>query len=438
MKLFSPFLFNIKAKFNDSILNKIIKNSSIILFGNSAASLINLISFTIIARQLGPKILGMLVLAQTYVMVVNDIFNIQTWEAMIKFGSSDENKSIIKTNIYLDCISAVVAFSFALALLKPVVKIFEWDSNYITVYSIYCFSILFKITTLTIGIPRLFDKFLSIAKINVIVALIKLGSILYVKYYVNIIAAYIYIYIFADIVINLSLITYSLYLLNDSYGNTWWKEKIKLDKNQIKFIWWTNLRTITRIPVRYFDILVISSAMSLKMVGIYKVYKEIAGMINRIGEPINQAIYPEFTRLIGDRYNAHVVSVIKKVISILFCVATAATLFLLLSSKIILIKFFGVEYLEHVGALYLMLIFFGFSFITVPINSLFIAAGFAKYSFYIILLTNILYLLSAFYLGAIFGIYGVISAYAIQMIINKGLKIYFLNKHYSTWSTIIR
>ena len=96
------------------------------------------------------------------------------------------------------------------------------------------------------------------------------------------------------------------------------------------------------------------------------------------------------------------------------------------------------EYLEHVGALNLMLIFFGFSFITVPINSLFIAAGFAKYSFYIILLTNILYLLSAFYLGAIFGIYGVISAYAIQMIINKGLKIYFLNKHYSTWSTIIR
>ena len=92
------FYFNkFQTILKDNFLKKIIKNSGIILSGNATASALNLISFTIMAKQLGPESLAILVLAQTYAMIFNDLFNIQTWESMIKFGSAKLNSSI--TNV---------------------------------------------------------------------------------------------------------------------------------------------------------------------------------------------------------------------------------------------------------------------------------------------------------------------------------------------------
>ena len=174
------------------------------------------------------------------------------------------------------------------------------------------------------------------------------------------------------------------------------------------------------------------------MVGIYKVYKEIAGLISRIGEPVNQSIYPEFTKLIGNNDIKKAVSITKTTILLLLGVGATMTLSLLLMSKFLVGTVFGVEYLTQINALYVMLILFGISFVTVPINSLFIAAGFAKFNFYIVLFTNTMYLFTAFYFGKFIGIYGVILAYALQMILNKALKIYLLNKCSNDWSNTIR
>ena len=92
---------------------------------------------------------------------------------------------------------------------------------------------------------------------------------------------------------------------------------MKLNKEQIRFIWWTNLRTIVRIPVRQLDVLIINLVMTLEMVGIYKVYKEIVYIISKLGEPLNQAIYPEYAKLIGKDKSSEAISVTKKVMMIL-------------------------------------------------------------------------------------------------------------------------
>lgn len=52
------------------------------------------------------------------------------------------------------------------------------------------------------------------------------------------------------------------------------------------------------------------------------------------------------------------------------------------SSNFMVGTFFGKEYLLDINALSFMIILFGISFVTVPVNSLFIAAGFVKYKFY--------------------------------------------------------
>lgn len=430
----------------DKLLNKIIRNSGIILFGNSTASVINFISFAIVAKQLGPDVFAILVLAQTYSLIINDIFNVQTWESMIKFGArktvskikQDPVVNVIKSNLFIDIFSAILACFFAILLLKPISNFLNWDELYLDTILFYCISIVFNITTLTIGVPRFFNKFLEVAKCQIFSSIVKIALVLTIYFFEFDVILYIYAYMVSDILTNIILIIFSLNILKNKFGVAWWKSKVQLDMNQIKFIWWTNLRTVIRIPVRHLDMIIISSIMSFSAVGTYKVYKEIAGLINRIGEPINQSVYPEFAKLIGVGKQEKALFIVTKSILLLIGLGLIITVFMLFISKTLIYSFFGDQYLSEPTALYIMIILYGISFITVPINSLFIAAGFARYSFLLVLLSNSVYLIVALTFGWLYGIYGIIAAYAVQLLINKGFKIYFLNKHYDEWGLVVR
>lgn len=432
---------NLRIK-RGAIIDRVIKNSSIVLSGNVLASGLSFVAFTIMANQLGAELLAYLVLAQTYTLIMNDLINVQTWESMIKFGSyshdSSKSASIIKTNITIDIVSAIAAFTVALSLVGTVVGLLDWDEQMVGIISLYSFSILSNITCLTIGIPRLFNKFKHISAFQVAVSLVRLIFVIVASISSQNLITYIYIYFISEILLNGLLITFSLYLLKKELNPKWWKEKIVIDRNQIRFIWWLNLRTIVRIPVRYFDMIVISSVMSLQMVGVYKVYKEIAGVVKKIQDPINQTIYPEFTKLLANRKTKSTANIAKKTMLLLSGLSVVLTTILLLTASIVIETFFGSEYLLEINALYGLIIIYLLSFITVPINSLFVAAGFAKYAFYVLLLTNSLYLVSAYFLGIEYGIYGIVVAYMVQLAFNRGLKIHLLKKYYHDWGSTIR
>ena len=102
-------------------------------------------------------------------------------------------------------------------------------------------------------------------------------------------------------------------------------------------------------------------------------------------------------------------------------------------SNIIIGKFFGEEYLANITIFRILVIFFGVHFVILPINPLFIAAGYAKYNFLIILVTNSIYLIMVYCLGRLIGIYGVVIAFVIQLLLNHGLKIFLLQKHKNEW-----
>ena len=235
----------------------------------------------------------------------------------------------------------------------------------------YSFIIPFTLTTFTIGVPRLFDKFAAIAKIQFAMAAVKLISISIISYLGGEFWAFTATYIIIDILINISLTGYSLFLLKREKILNWKMTKVHLNREQIKFLWWTNLRTIVRIPVRQLDILIVNQVMSMNSVGIYKVYKEIVGIVGRLGEPINQAIYPEYARLLGKGKTLDTVSVTKSIMQILFAVAIIMLIVFLIASELLIETLFGADYLALITVFYLLVALNCISLFLTPINSLF-------------------------------------------------------------------
>jgi len=394
------------------------------------------------ARSLGPELLAYFALAQAYAFIVNNIFNVQTWESLIKFGQMDSKPNqlaeAIKTNVLIDVAGAMLAFIIAIGVAEQVGTVLNWDSDLVQLSYAYSFTIPFTLTTLTIGVPRLFNKFAVIAKLQFVMAALKLSVVGIVYLQNGSVLSYTMAYIGTEMLVNAGLIVYSLYLLKRKQVIDWRRTKIRLDSDQLRFLWWTNLRTIVRIPVRQLDVLIINQVMSMNTVGIYKAYKEILGIIGRLGDPINQALYPEYSKLLGKGKTTETVSVTKRLMKILGIVSAVTCVGFLVASAPIIETFLGAEFLLLISAYYVLVVLNCINLFLTPINSLFIAAGFARYSFVVVLFNNILYLAVALIGGIHLGIYGIVLAFAAQMTFNQGMKIVLMRRYSTGWGSVIR
>lgn len=430
------------ATLHDQHVGKVIRTAGVILTGNVASAALGIVSFAIVARSLGAEMLGYFALAQAYVLIINDLFNVQTWESLIKFGAQKSNAHdlgrVIKTNILIEICSALLAFTIAFTLVDEIGRILGWDRTLIDLARLYSFLIPVTLTTLTIGVPRLYDKFSVIAKIQFVSAIVKVVLVLIVHFRGGEVQHFLLAYLAADVLTAVSLNVYSLALVHRQRVVDWLHTRVKLTGNEIRFLWWTNLRTIVRIPVRQLDLLIMNQFLTMSVVGVYKTYKELVGVISRLADPLNQALYPEYAKLIGNDKAEDSLTVTRKLNRILLSVSIAALLGYLATSHFVISRLFGAEYLEHMPAFYLLVLLNCINLYLTPLNSLFIAAGFARFSFFIVLGNNILYLAVSLVGCMYLGIYGLVLAFALQMIFNQGLKIYFLKKHSTGWGTVIR
>lgn len=416
----------------ESVFRKLLRNSGTIFFGNSTASALNMVSFSLMARTVGAELLAVFALAQTYSLLVNDLLNVQTWESVVKFGSAkpsdEELGSLIKTNFVIDTVSAVAACACAILLAVPVSVLAGWDRGNVPIICLYALTILFSSTTMTIGVPRLLREFAGVARIQIGVALVRLAAVSVCFFLQGEAKTFIAIYICIDILSSLSLIIYGAWLIRKRLGKRWWSSSLLITREQLNFIWWSNLRTIIRVPVRHFDVIVISSVISMEALGYYKVYKEITKVVSNVADPVSQAIFPEFTKLVGSNRYEESVALAKKSMFAMSWVATILAVFLCLAAGTVVELFFGAQFLDNLNILYLMIVIAGFSFSTAPINSLFIAAGYARASFFVVVVTNTIYLLMAYFCGAKWGILGVVLANATQFILNKELKVSIMKR----------
>ena len=426
-----------KIKSND-FWRKLFKNSFYAIIGEGGSSVINLFVVFLLIKLLGNDEYAILVLAQSYMSILDLIINLQSWQSAIKFGEEmrvknkiDKYLEFIKLGSILDISTAILCGLISLFIAPLIGSIFNWSNELILCCQIFTAEIYFHFSGTPIAVLRLENKFNLVAIQKIVSAIIKLAVLLFILCMtskLSLITAVI-IYVATDIISHLILVIMFLTIIHKKWGiRRLLKSKIPENKGQfIKYTIWCTLGDAVDIPVLYLDVFVVS-ALKLELVTVFKVFKQIISVLSKLAAPLYQAIFPQFSTLVAKGEYKRGYDAVIKIRNAVYKYFIPLIIVVGLSSPIWLNIIFGEIFSQYWYILFIYLIIHTYALSYTTIHPYFTALGKVKEGFIICLIANVVYLILALTLTKHFGMIAIVMSYAVQILIVIHAKKYMIKK----------
>jgi O-antigen/teichoic acid export membrane protein len=425
-----------------SSFKKVLDNAIIVLTGNMGANIFGLLSIAIFTHALGAEIFGYYVLFLTYIGIIDRIFNFQTWQAFIKYATDFQIRGeeynlmmLLKYSFLIDFFSLSVAFLVAFIFVDFFMNFFAIPIEYTNLAIMMALSILFKVFEISTGIFRLFDEFKIQSKILIYVAVLKLMIFGLIALIQPTFANFIYATVFVQFVALVMKLFYSKQILNQNgfkikdISREVINYKLIKELKIFSFIVYNNFDVAVRMVSRQLDIVILGKLYGAEVVGIYRIAKEVANIIAKLTDPIYQAIYPEFAKLLSSNKKLEAKKTAKK-ISLYAGIAGFGfyLLFALLGEFSINLAFGD----EFKGAYNIVLVYFIAIFIAIislPLVPALHAKGLAKEAFWNQLFATIGYVIVLYPLTIYFSATGTAIAYIVFYLIWLSLALKTINNN---------
>lgn len=426
-----------KIKSND-FWRKLFKNSFYAIIGEGGSSVINLFIVFLLIKLLGNDEYAILVLAQSYMSILDLIINLQSWQSVIKFGEEmrvknkiDKYLEFIKLGSILDISTAILCGLISLFVAPLIGSIFNWSNELILCCQIFTAEIYFHFSGTPIAVLRLENKFNLVAIQKIVSAIIKLAVLLFILCMtskLSLITAVI-IYVVTDIISHLILVIMFLTIIHKKWGiRRLLKSKIPENKGQfIKYTIWCTLGDAVDIPVLYLDVFVVS-ALKLELVTVFKVFKQIISVLSKLAAPIYQAIFPQFSTLVAKGEYKRGYDAVIKIRNAVYKYFIPLIIVVGLSSPIWLNIIFGEIFSQYWYILFIYLIIHTYALSYTTIHPYFTALGKVKEGFIICLIANVVYLILALTLTKHFGMIAIVMSYAVQILVVIHAKKHMIKK----------
>lgn len=429
--------YYVKIKGN-SFWNNLFKNSFWAFSGDAMASILGLIITILLIKLIGSEKYGVLVLAQTYMTIMDVILNIQSWKSVIQYGQKsivkddiDSLNGYIKLGTILDMSTAILGGLVAIIIAPIIGEIFNWSRELVVCSQIFSFTIFSHFAGTPTAVLRILNKFNLVALQKFISSAIKLITLIIIFMYkknISLIEVTI-VYCVTDIIGNILLVIFAIYSYLKKYRRMLiFRAKIPKDtKDFVKFTIWGTLGDIVDVPVNYLDVFIIS-LLGNHLVAVFKVYKQCVAILQKVTSPIQQSILPQFSELAAKGEKNRGFDVVIKIRNAVLKIIGPIAFVLGITSFVWLKIIYGDIYANHWYILfaYLLIQVFALSYTTV--HPYFLSLNKAKYSTIYVLISNISYILVAFLSVKIIGMWGLILAYLIQCSLVIYLKIYDIKK----------
>jgi len=343
---------------------KLFMNASWLFGGKTASGIFSAIQTVVVARILGVSDYGLLSLVLAYVAVLNMFFDLKVWETATKYigtywetGEHDKARSMIKLSYLLDIGSGVVAFIIAILSAKLIsTYIIHSPEAYVLIW-IFSISLFVDTANSTSdAILRVFDRFKNIAFINSFQKFFRLIVVVALLYSGLGIKGVLYGFILASFVgfsVRMWLVMKTL-RHNDLQG--WLSADISLIRDQWKGIAWflgntSFIATLKTGNERYLGILILGYFAGKDAVAFYKIASSIASVVNRIVDPIYEAIYPELVKLASSNAIEDFKNMIKSTTKSLVLIIIPIGVIIIIFAEPIISLVFGKDYVPATNAL---------------------------------------------------------------------------------------
>ena len=435
MKEFKKILHKIK---NDNFWKNLFKNSFWAFFGDASASAITFIISIILIKIIGSESYGILILAQSYMNIMDVIINIQSWRSTIQYGQKalvDGNEKELHSYVKLGCImdisTAILCFIISILLPNLIGGLLHWSNEMILCSEIFAITIISHFAGTPTAILRLFNKYNLVALSKTLAAIFKITAI--VAYYLitknlNLVSSTI-IFMLTDFIGNSLLVIFAFYNYSKKYKiSDIIKAKMPKDaKSFISYTLWGTLSEIVDLPVQTIDVFIVS-VLGNATVAIYKIFKQIIGIISKVTGPIQQSILPQFSELSAKGNEKRGFEVVIKIHKTILKYTLPISILVGVASYFWLGKLYDMTYANYwyILFIYLMIQTYALSYTT--IHPFFITLGNMRINAIIEFTANIVYLIVSYILVRAMGLLGITIAFLIQILLNIFLKYFCIKK----------
>lgn len=435
MKEFKKILHKIK---NDNFWKNLFKNSFWAFFGDASASAITFIISIILIKIIGSDSYGILILAQSYMNIMDVIINIQSWRSTIQYGQKalvdgniKELHSYVKLGCIMDISTAILCFIISVILPHFIGSLLHWSNEMILCSQIFAITIISHFAGTPTAILRLFNKYNLAALSKTLAAIFKITAI--VAYYLitknlNLISSTI-IFMMTDFIGNILLVIFAFYNYSKKYKiSDIIKAKMPKDsKSFISYTLWGTLSEIVDLPVQTIDVFIVS-VLGNATVAIYKIFKQIIGIISKVTGPIQQSILPQFSELSAKGNEKRGFEVVIKIHRTILKYTLPISILVGVTSYFWLGKLYDITYANYWYILFIYLIIQTYALSYTTIHPFFITLGNMKINAIIEFTANIVYLIVSFILVRVMGLLGITIAFLIQILLNIFLKYFCIKK----------
>jgi len=328
------------------------RNYTYLLTANIIASLIGIISLVITTHVLTVTNFGLLMLIQSYVMIVGQFVSFKTWQPIIKYGIDLLNESdlagftsLIQTSFKIDVVTAFIGFLLALGLAWPVFTVMDWDKGSFDILLIYCFTILLNFSGPGMGILRIFDRFDLIAMQQISFQSVRCICLVFCWIADLGFNAIIYSWVIPEILAYFFLMSLGFYELHRQNINLLIPVPIfSKQKEFFSFLIANNFDSSIRAVSRNIDVLLIGFFAGQAQAGIYRLAIQLSSVITRFTDPIYHLLLPIFTEHISKGEKTKLKEKMKKITLLSTSIFFAGYIIILLVGHPFINFVFGPEY----------------------------------------------------------------------------------------------
>ncbi len=408
-----------------SVGQRIAANTGLMVGAKVLAVVLGIFSFIIASRALTPVEFGTVVFLHAYMLFFSEVITFKTWQSLIRFGSDDlKNKDsskltqLISFCYRLDFMSTILAYIASITLMGFVVWVVGkfpalapengFDVATIQKYAaLYCLVLLVRWRDTSIGVHRLFDKFVILAFVALIMPAVRLAGAIYAWKAGWGIEGFLCVWFIASFVSYIVMFTVGIFelvkrgllgMVIRAKFNFW-----KLRPKIWPFVLKSNVDSALAAGTLHLPMLLVMAFFGAAWVGIYKIAEELAKMLTEGFKLLDQVIYPELAKMVSTGNADKIWRIVKRAALYMVSVGLVLSLLVLFFGSPVLISIFGEEYRSAAPLASLLVPAAALMGIAAPLFPIFYAADVPERAIYVRGASMIVYVIAFIVLSLTIG-----------------------------------